>query len=191
MAWTLDSAHSSIGFSVKHMMISTARGGFEKFDIKTNINEANITQSSIEVAIDAASINTREARRDAHLRSADFFDVEQYPTITFRSTKIEATGGNEYKITGDLTIKDTTHPVTFAVESAGRGKDPWGNEHWGFSGETTINRKDWGLNWNVALETGGWLVSDNIKINLDLELVPAPQDVAESATAESTVSATA
>jgi polyisoprenoid-binding protein YceI len=191
MAWTLDNAHSSVGFSAKHMMISTVRGGFETFDITANIDEANIAQSTITATIDAASISTREARRDGHLRSADFFDVEQYPTITFRSTKVEQKGADEYQITGDLTIKGVTHPAVFKVESEGRGVDPWGNEHWGFSAQATINRKDWGLNWNVALETGGWLVGDQIKINLDMELVPSEKDEVESATAETTVNATA
>ena len=191
MAWTVDGPHSSVEFAAKHMMISTVRGRFETFDIKVNLNEANIEQSSVEATIDAATISTRDARRDAHLRSADFFDAEQYPQITFRSTQVKQTGKDTYTITGDLTIRGEAHQVTFKAESAGRGKDPWGNEHWGFSAETTINRKDWNLNWNVALETGGWLVGDQIKITLDLELVPTPADVAEEVAAESAVSATA
>ena len=191
MAWVIDQAHSAVEFSAKHMMISTVRGGFEKFDITANIDEQNIGRSTIEATVDVASINTRDARRDGHLRSADFFDAETYPTLTFRSTKIEQKGHDKYSITGDLTIKDTTHAVTFSVESEGRGKDPWGNEHWGFSADTTINRKDWGLNWNVALETGGVLVGDQIKIHLELELVPAQEEASVAAEAQAEAEVTA
>jgi polyisoprenoid-binding protein YceI len=191
MAWIADPAHSAVEFSAKHMMISTVRGAFEKFTVTANVDEANIAQSSIDATVETASISTRDERRDGHLRSADFFDADNYPTLTFHSTKIEQKGTNKYAITGDLTIKDATHEVTFNVESEGRGKDPWGNEHWGFSGDATINRKDWGLNWNVALETGGWLVSDQIKIHIELELVPAPEaaSVAAEAQAEAEVGA--
>jgi len=191
MAWVADAAHSAVEFSAKHMMISTVRGGFEKFSITANVDEQNVEQSTIEATVDVASINTRDARRDGHLRSADFFDAETYPTLTFRSTKIEQQGQDKYAITGDLTVRDTTHPVTFNFESEGRGKDPWGNEHWGFSGNATINRKDWGLNWNVALETGGVLVGDQIKIQIDLELVPAPEAASVAAEAEAEAEVTA
>ena len=191
MAWTLDTPHSAVEFSVKHMMISTARGRFDSFQITANVDETDLAQSTIAATIDVASINTRDAKRDGHLRSADFFDAEQYPTITFRSTAITPRGRDTYALTGDLTIKDVTQPVTFTVQSTGQSKDPWGNQHWGFNAETTINRKTWNLGWNVALETGGFLVGDDVKISLDLELVPAPPAAAASATAEATAGATA
>ena len=184
MAWNIDSAHSSVEFSAKHMMISTVRGRFEKFDITVDVDENRSELASITATVDATSINTREEKRDAHLRSADFFDAEQYPTITFRSTKVEQKGDDDFLITGDLTIKGVTHPVTFKAHSEGQGKSPFGFTAWGFSASTTINRKDWGLNWNVALETGGWLVADDIKINLEVELVQEAAVPAAKAEAE-------
>ncbi len=183
MTWTLDTAHSAIEFSAKHMMISTVRGSFETFNVVMNLNEQDPTKSSVEATIDLASITTREARRDAHLRSGDFFDAETYPTLTFRSTRIEPLGDNNYNLVGDLTIRDATHPVTIKVHDEGQAKDPWGNMHWGFNGETTLNRKDWNLNWNVALETGGWLVGDQIKVHVEIEAVQQVPVPAEAATA--------
>lgn len=174
MSWNIDTTHSSVGFSAKHMMIATVRGQFEKFDVQLNLNEDTPELSSVVATIDTASINTHEERRDGHLRSADFFDVAHYPTLTFRSTRVERAGANKYRLIGDLTIKDVTREVVLNVTEEGKGKDPWGGTRWGFSAETTINRKDWGLNWNVALETGGFLVSDLIKIALEVEAVLAP-----------------
>lgn len=175
MSWQLDKAHSSINFSVRHMMISTVRGRFEEFDGTFDLNEADPTQSKIEVVIQAASINTKEAQRDGHLRSADFFDVEKYPTITFKSKRIEKVDSEHARLIGNLTIKDVTKEVALNVEYAGQGKSPWGTIVAGFTAQTKINRKDWGLAWNVALETGGVLVSDEISINIELEVIKQPE----------------
>ena len=171
MAWIVDNAHTHVGFSVKHMMISTVRGEFTKFSGTLNLNEQQPELSTAEGTIDVTSISTRDANRDAHLRSADFFDAEKYPTISFRSAKVTQTGEGAYEVSGPLTIKDVTREVTWTVNDEGRGKDPWGNVHWGFAAQTSFSRKDFGLNWNVALETGGWLVGDLIKVAVDLEAV--------------------
>jgi polyisoprenoid-binding protein YceI len=180
MAWTVDPSHSSVNFSARHLMISTVRGRFTKFGGTLVLNEQSHEQSSAEGWVDIASVDTHDANRDGHLRSPDFFDFEKFPQMTFKSTRIVDEGEGQYKVTGNLTIKDVTREVTFKVTDEGKGKDPWGGTRWGFTAETTINRKDFGLNWNVALETGGWLVSDNIKLNIDVEAVlqpdqPAPQ----------------
>ncbi len=171
MAWVIDTAHTSVEFSVKHMMISTVRGRFAKFSGTLNIDPQHPERSSVEGAVETASIDTREPNRDQHLRSADFFDAEKYPTISFLSRRIEPQGDNRYKVIGDVTIKDVTRELVFNVTDEGKGKDPWGNTHWGFTAEATLNRKDFGLNWNVALETGGWLVGDQIKINVEMEAI--------------------
>ena len=178
MSWQLDKAHSSINFSVRHMMISTVRGRFEDFDGTFEINETNPTQSKIEVEIQAASINTKESQRDGHLASPDFFDVAQYPTITFKSKRVEKLANQDVRLVGDLTIKNITKEVVLAVEYAGQAKSPWGTINAGFTAQTKISRKDWDLTWNVALETGGMLVGDEITINIELEIIkqaePAP-----------------
>lgn len=169
--WNLDPVHSEVGFSVKHMMVSRARGTFDKFDTVIEADVENLTDAKIEIIIDAASINTRNEDRDNHLRSADFFDVEKYPELTFVATDIKSKGDNEYDVTGDLTIKDVTKPVTLDVTFEGQSKDPMGGATVaGFSGQTKINRKEFGLTWNAALETGGVLVSDEVKIHFELEL---------------------
>lgn len=175
MSWQLDKTHSSVNFSVRHMMISTVRGGFEEFDGAFDLNEADPSQSKIEVVIQVASINTKEAQRDGHLKSADFFDAEKYPTITFKSKRIEQLDEEHARLVGDLTIKDVTKEVTLNVEYAGQAKSPWGTINAGFTAQTKINRKEWGLTWNVALETGGVLVSDEITINIELELIKQPE----------------
>lgn len=175
MSWQLDKSHSEISFSVRHMMISTARGRFEEFEGNFDIDEANPSQSKIEVVIQAASINTKDAQRDGHLKSPDFFDVEKYPTITFKSTRVEQVNGQQARLIGNLTIKDVTKEVALAVEYAGQSKSPWGTVSAGFSAHTKINRKDWGLVWNVALETGGMLVGEDVTIAIELELVKQPE----------------
>src|SRR4051794_15333582 len=134
--WVSDPAHTQVEFSAKHMMISTVRGRFDKFEGTAHIDEADQTKPSSEEPFTPASLSTNQAQRDGHLRSADFFDADNHPTITFKSTKIEAVKPNHYKLTGDLTIRDVTHPITFDVTDEGRNKDPWGNEKWGFSAET-------------------------------------------------------
>ncbi|WP_405100591.1 YceI family protein [Oceanobacillus sp. FSL H7-0719] len=169
--WNLDAVHSEVGFSVKHMMISKAKGTFDKFDAVVEADVEDLTSATVEVTIDAASINTRNEDRDNHLRSGDFFDTENHPTITFVATDIKSTGGNEYDVTGDLTIRGTTKPVTLDVTFEGQSKDPMGGATVaGFSGLTKISREEFGLTWNAALETGGVLVSDEVKINFELEL---------------------
>lgn len=171
MKWTIDTAHSEINFSARHMMISTVRGQFEKFSGSVDFNENDPSRSEVEVQIDASSINTREPQRDGHLKSPDFLDVEKYPYITFKSNKIEVKDDEHALITGDLTIRDITRKVVLETHFAGLAKSPYGTTNAGFSASTRINRKDWGLVWNVALETGGVLVSDEIKIDIDLEII--------------------
>lgn len=183
MIWQIDPSHTTIEFAVKHMMISTVRGKFKTFDGTLNIDPDNPAASRVEGSIDTASIDTQEEQRDAHLRSADFFDVENYPKMTFRSSRIEPRGANQFKVYGQLTIKGVTREVVFDVADEGRAQDPWGNQRWGVSATTKLNRKDFGLTWNVALETGGWLVSDEIKVSVDLELVQQTQTEQAAVTA--------
>lgn len=169
--YQIDPSHSTANFSIKHMMIAKVHGGFEKMSGTLTYDAANPSKSSVQVAIEAASINTREAQRDTHLRSPDFFDVEKYPTITFKSTRVEGSGG-ELKVIGDLTIHGVTQQVTLNVEGpSDEMKDPWGNTKIGASGTTKIKRKDFGLTWNAALEAGGFLVGDDVTINLDVQFV--------------------
>jgi polyisoprenoid-binding protein YceI len=169
--WQIDPAHTEVGFSVKHLMISTVRGRFAGVQGTIVLDEVNPANSSAEVEIDAATIDTRAAQRDAHLRSADFFEVERYPTITFRSARVERVGDDRYRIVGDLTIRGVTREVVLDATDEGRGRDPWGGDRLGFSATTTIDRSDFGLTWNQALETGGVLVSNEIKISIDVEAV--------------------
>jgi polyisoprenoid-binding protein YceI len=171
MTWEIDKSHSQATFSVKHMMVTTVKGQFKVLGGKLEINEQNPEQSWIEAEADTASVDTRDERRDGHLRSADFFDAEKYPQITFKSTKVELIGDNEYKVTGDLTLHGVTKEVVFNAEYSGQVKDLYGNQRAGISVKGTINRKDFGLNWNVALETGGVLVSDKVAIEIDLAAV--------------------
>jgi polyisoprenoid-binding protein YceI len=172
MSWNIDSAHSEVEFTVKHLMVATVKGRFQKVSGTAEFDETNPAASHVEATIDATSIDTHEANRDGHLRAPDFFDTEKYPTLTFKSTKVEKANDNEYKVTGDLTIKGVTKSVTLDVEYAGQTQNPFSkNTHAGFTAKTSINRKDFGLNWNVALETGGFMVSDKVNINLEIELV--------------------
>ncbi len=179
MSWEIDASHSQATFSVKHMMVSTVRGHFNVLSGHLHIDEQNPQNSWVEAQVDAASIDTRDERRDGHLRSADFFDVQTYPTITFKSTRVEHISGNEYNVTGDLAMHGVTRPVTLKAEYFGQGKNPWGLTVAGLSAKTKINRKDWGLNWNQTLETGGWLVSEDVTIEIDLETVQKPAAVQE------------
>lgn len=184
MAWQIDAAHSEVQFSVKHMMISTVRGRFNSFSGTVEADAQNPAASQVVVTIDAASINTGNEQRDGHLRSPDFLNAEQYPTLTFKSTRYEPEGDDEGKLYGELTIRDVTKPVVLDVEYSGQAKSPWGTTSAGFSATTKISRKEWNLNWNVALETGGWLVADEIKISIELELVQQPDQAATEAEAE-------
>jgi polyisoprenoid-binding protein YceI len=169
--WNVDASHSSIGFSVRHLMVSKVRGRFGAFSGAATI-AANPLESHLEATVDLGSVDTSDVARDEHLRGADFFDVEHFPTMTLKSTKIVEKGG-DYELTGDLTIKGVTRSVTFELEFEGTGQDPWGATKAGFSAETEINRKEWGLEWNVALEAGGVLVGEKVKIQLDVQLVKA------------------
>ena len=184
MAWHIDPAHSSVDFSVRHMMLSTVRGSFAKFSGTVDLDAADPTRSSVEVQIEAASIDTREPQRDAHLRSADFFDVEKFPYLTFKSTRVEVLDDDQARVVGDLTIRDVTREVVLQVEYTGQAKSPWGTTSAGFSAHTKFSRKEWGLTWNAALETGGWLVGDEIKINIELEVVQQAEQAEELAEAE-------
>jgi polyisoprenoid-binding protein YceI len=169
--WTIDSSHTRVGFSAKHAMVATVRGQFNEFDGTLSLDGAEPEQSSATVTIKAGSISTGSDDRDNHVRSADFLDVESHPELTFRSTGVRYEGGDDFVMTGDLTIRGTTRPVELKVDLEGLASDPFGNERIGFSGETTISRKDFGLTWNVALEAGGVLVSDKVKITLDVSAI--------------------
>lgn len=171
MSWQIDSAHSLIQFSVTHMMISKVRGVFENFSGSINLDESNPQNTTVNVEIDAESINTRQSQRDNHLRSADFFNAADYPRIVFKSTSVNLINQSEATLNGELTIKEITKPVSLNVVYNGVSKSPWGGESAGFSTEGKINRKDWELTWNQGLETGGVLVGDEITITIELELI--------------------
>ncbi len=174
--WDIDPSHSIAQFGVRHMMISTVRGAFEKVSGHVALDEADLTRSTVEIAIDAASIASREPKRDAHLRSADFFDVENHPTITFHSTRIEAAGDGRYQVTGDLTIRGTTKSTTLLVNGpTAPQKAPWGTIARGVSATGKVNRKDFGLNWNAVIEAGGFVVGDEVELTFEAELVPAKE----------------
>jgi len=171
--WNIDTAHTGINFSVRHMVVSKVRGRFAKYSGALRIDEDDMTRSGVEVTIDAASLDTGVPDRDTHLRSPDFFDVEKFPELRFRSTRIEKLDGDHFRVAGDLTIRDTKREVVLDVEAGGRAKDPWGNERVGFVAKTTLDRKDFGLKWNQALEAGGVLVGDRVDIELDVQGVRA------------------
>jgi polyisoprenoid-binding protein YceI len=178
-SWNIDPAHSGVTFSVRHMVISKVRGRFAKFGGKLDLDDQDLTRSTLDVRIDAASIETGVADRDAHLRSADFLDVEKHPELAFTSKRIERVGDGRYRVVGDLTIRGTTREVPLEVEAGGTGKDPWGNERTGFSAHASIDRKEFGLQWNQALETGGVLVGERVDIEIELQAVrPAGQRAA-------------
>lgn len=181
MAWVIDSAHSEINFSARHMMISTVRGRFEKFSGTVNFDEAEPARTTVDVQIEAASVNTKEAQRDGHLKSPDFFDAEKYPYLTFKSKRVEVKDSHHAKLYGDLTIRDVTKPVVLDVEYAGQAKSPWGTFSAGFSAQTKINREDWGLTWNQALETGGVLVGKEVTISIEVEIVKQAEPVQQVA----------
>jgi polyisoprenoid-binding protein YceI len=171
--WTIDPAHSHVEFGVRHMMIATVKGRFGGVTGTVRTDGSNPAGAQVEVELDAATIDTREAQRDTHLKSADFFDVERFPKITFESTRITDVKGDTFRLVGDLTMRGVTREVALDVTSEGRGKDPWGNERAGFTAAGKLKRSDYGLKWNQALEAGGVLVGDDIKIALDVELVRA------------------
>jgi polyisoprenoid-binding protein YceI len=168
--WAIDPAHTHVAFAVKHLMISTVRGRFTGVTGTVHTDEADPSRSDVEIEIDATTIDTREPQRDGHLKSPDFLDVEKFPKLTFRSTRVSGTL-EQFKLTGDLTIHGVTKPVTLDVTAEGQAKDPWGGERAGFTATTSLKRSDFGLNWNQVLEAGGLLVGDEVKISIDAELL--------------------
>ena len=174
ITWKIDPAHSHAEFKVKHMMISNVKGSFSGITGNLIEDPADPTRSQLDASIDVGSISTGDPQRDTHLKSADFFHHEQHPVMTFKSTKVVKKGEEDYAVTGDLTLHGVTKPVTFAVEGpSAPGKDPWGNTRIGLSATTKINRKDFGLEWNAALETGGILVGEDVQIVLDVQFIKA------------------
>jgi polyisoprenoid-binding protein YceI len=171
--WAVDNAHSSIDFSVRHMMIANVKGSFQNFDATIEADVTDLTTANIAFNVELASIDTRNEDRDNHLRSADFFDVENHPTMTFKSSKIARVDEDEYEVTGELSLHGVTKTETFKVTFEGQGKDPWGNEKVGFSVNGSVNRTDYGLTWNAALETGGVLIGDKVKVSLQIEAAKA------------------
>ncbi|HEY6871843.1 MAG TPA: YceI family protein [Geobacteraceae bacterium] len=172
--WNIDPEHSNVGFKIRHLMISNVRGNFEKHAGTVDIDDKDITRSRVAVTIDTSSINTNVQKRDAHLRSPDFFDAARYPTMTFVSKKVARAGTDRLKVTGDLTLHGVTREVVLDVEGPSQeSKDPWGNIRRGASASATVNRKDFGLVWNKALETGGVVVGDEVTITLEIEMIKA------------------
>ncbi len=169
MSWVTDPAHTRIEFVARHMMLSKVRGEFQDFTVNFNLDEAHPEQTSVEARIKTGSINTREAQRDGHLRSPDFFKSDEFPEMVFKSTQVVRTGDTTAKLHGDLTIRDVTKPVVFDVTYLGTSKSPWGATNVGFEASAKINREEWGLVWNVALETGGWLVGKEVTITIEAE----------------------
>jgi polyisoprenoid-binding protein YceI len=169
--YEIDPGHSRLGFVARHAMVTKVRGSFEKFQGRAHLDFADPRKSSAELTVDVASIDTGNVERDGHLRTNDFFDAPNYPQLTFRSTSVEPLGENHHRMVGDLTLKGRTRPVTIDWEYLGAAKDPFGNLRVGFSGRSTINRKEWGVEWNAPLETGGMLVSDKVQLELDVSAV--------------------
>ncbi len=173
--WTLDAAHSEVEFAVRHMMISTVKGHFPELSGTVHLDESDFSDSSVSVEMEAASVDTRNADRDAHLRSGEFFDVETFPKLTFRSRSVEGSP-DSFTVRGDLTIKGVTREVVLKGEELGRGTDPWGNPRVGFRAEGKLNRKDYGLTWNQALEAGGVLVGDEVRLRIEVQAIPSSSD---------------
>ncbi|HTL37332.1 MAG TPA: YceI family protein [Kofleriaceae bacterium] len=176
--WNFDLSHSSVNFHVRHLMVSKVHGRFTKWDGILELDDQDMTKSRLEVTIDAASVDTKEPKRDDHLRSPDFFDVEKFPSLTFVSKEIKRASNDRYLVSGDLTIRGITKAVTLDVEGGDQVKDPWGGTRTGFSAKTQVNRKDFGLTWNLALEAGGFVVGDKIEITLEIEAVKKAASVA-------------
>jgi polyisoprenoid-binding protein YceI len=181
--WNIDPAHTNVEFSVRHLMISTVKGRFADIAGYVVADESDLSSVTVDVTIQAASIDTRQPDRDAHLRSPDFLDVEKFPTITFKGTHIAGDHMSEFQLHGNLTIHGVTKPIALDVTAEGRGKDPWGGERMGYSAHAKINRTDFGLSWNQALETGGVVVGHEIKLSIDLEVIKVPAEQPVGATA--------
>lgn len=169
--WQVDLAHSAVSLTVRHMVISKVRGRFARWNAKLALDTADLARSSVEVEIEAASIDTGVADRDAHLRSPDFLAAEKYPTLRYRSRRVELASKDRLRVVGDLTIRDVTREIVLDVEYGGQGKDPWGNQRVGFTATASLNRKDFGLTWNQALETGGVLVADRVDVEIELQAI--------------------
>lgn len=169
--YTIDAAHSDIAFKVKHLMISTASGHFKKFDATLEVDEEDLANAKVTFEADVDSIDTKHADRDAHLKSDDFFNAEEYPKVTFRSTKIEKVSNDEFKMSGDLTIRDVTKPIELKVEYNGKTTDPWGKERMGFEVTGKINRKEYGLKWSAVTEAGGLVLADDVKLSMNVEMI--------------------
>ena len=169
--WTIDPAHSGAEFAVKHLMVSTFKGHFRYLEGTVHLNEANPANSSVAASVDVASVDTQTPDRDAHLRSDDFFNAERYPKMTFRSTRVEQVDGTNWKVAGELTVRDVTKEVVLDTEYEGRIVDPWGNERIGFTAWTELSRKEFGVRWNAAIESGGVVVGDKVRISLNIEIV--------------------
>ena len=169
--WAIDASHSNAEFGVKHLMVSTVKGRFGEISGTLHLDEADVTNSAIDVTINVASVDTRDEKRDAHLRSADFFDVENFTIMTFKSTKVEQNSKDRLSITGDLKIRDISRPVVLDAELGGRGGTPWGSEVISYSAETTISRRDWNMEFNIPLDGGGVVVGDKVKIAVEFEAI--------------------
>jgi len=169
--WTIDPAHSRLGFVARHAMVTKVRGSFKEFTGTAVLDAQNVGDSKVDVTIEVASVDTGQEQRDGHLRTNDFFDASTYPQIHFATTAVEALDDDNFRVTGDLTIKGITNPVSVDFEFTGLATDPYGNQRAGFEGRTVINRKDWGVNFNAALETGGVLVSEKITLEFDISLI--------------------
>jgi len=169
--WVLDDTHSELGFKIKHLMISNVSGAFTKFNVQTETTAEDFGDAKVEATVDVTSINTNNSQRDEHLRNADFFEAETHPNLIFKSTKIEKLDSDSFNLYGYLTIKEITKPVKLAVEYNGIAKDPWGNIKAGFTINGKINRKDFGITYNAAMETGGVMLGEEVKINGDIQLV--------------------
>ena len=180
MSWQVDYGHSHIMLSARHLMVSIVRGQFDKFKVNAEIDEQDVTNSKVEVLIEAASVNTKNEQRDAHMRSADFLNVEKYPIITFKSKQMQHIDSHHGRLVGDLTLRDVTREVVLDVEFLGQAKAPWGTISAGFSAKTKVSRKDWGVSWNLALETGGWLMSDEVTIEIEVEFTKQPEPAKEA-----------
>ncbi|HUL59746.1 MAG TPA: YceI family protein [Anaeromyxobacteraceae bacterium] len=170
-SWQVDAAHSAVNLTVRHMVISKVRGRFTKWNAKLALDAADLGRSSVEVEIDAASIETGVADRDAHLRSPDFLDAQKFPTLRYRSRRVEAVSTERLRVVGDLTIRGVSREVVLDVEYGGQGKDPWGNQRAGFTATASLNRREFGLTWNQALETGGVLVADRVDVEIELQAI--------------------
>lgn len=184
MTWLIDTAHTEIFFSARHLMISNVRGQFQTFSGTIDFDETQPADTTVAVQIDVASLSTGDATRDEHLKSPDFFDAGQYPHITFHSARVAMKDRTHAVLFGDLVIRDQPHEVALDVEFNGQTKSPWGTSNAGFSARTQIKRQNWDLNWNIALETGGWLVGDEVRISIELEIIkqPEPELLAAAAT---------